>query len=113
MTYRILAIDDERYCEFANVVARTYKAGIEAITKLGPWDKIYFDHDLGAVEKQCGTNGFELTGYDLMCFIEANPQYRPKQIGLLTANPSGRLKMVAAIQAMGYVSVSPNEWTLP
>lgn len=47
------------------------------------WDMVYLDHDLGG----------EQTGYDIMCWLEANPVYLPKEIVIITSNPVGRQRM--------------------
>jgi len=90
---RILAIDDARECSYAHVLARTYHDGIAALTKLGPWDELYLDHDLGRVESQFTETGRELTGYDICEFLEANPDHRPKKVFIISSNPSGRARM--------------------
>jgi hypothetical protein len=100
MAKRILAIDDERPCKGANIVARTYEDGLKAL-ELGPWDELWLDHDLGAVEQQ-KIKGREATGYDILCFMEQvfPPSKLPKKILLLTSNASARPKMEAAIERL-------------
>lgn len=89
----ILAIDDVRELGYANVLARTYQDGINALKYLGPWDELYLDHDLGAIESQFTDSGIELTGYHICEFLEANPEYRPKEVFIVSSNPSGRQRM--------------------
>jgi hypothetical protein len=98
---RRLGIDDCRELAYCDVLARTYVDGIAALTHLGPWDELYLDHDLNAI-RGClhPTTGREMTGYDVVCFLEENPQLRPKIVKLVTSNPSGRIKMVAALKKM-------------
>ena len=100
MAKRILAIDDERECKGANIVARTYEDGLKAL-ELGPWDELWLDHDLGAVEQQ-QIRGREATGYDILCFMEQafSPSKLSKKIVLLTSNASARPKMEAVIDKL-------------
>jgi len=79
----------------ADVVARTYDAGVEAL-KDGFYDILYLDHDLGDPDPA-------KTGYGIICFIEANPQYKPGKIQLVTSNPVGRKNMQVVIDKL-YVS---------
>ena len=97
---RILAIDDCRELSFAHVLCRTYNDGIAALKFLGPWDVLYLDHDLGALDRQYTDTGAEATGYKILCFLEENPQYLPKKIELVTSNPVGRIKMVDLIKKL-------------
>jgi hypothetical protein len=45
------------------------------------------DHDLGDYS---GPDGRELTGYDIACWLEQNPQHLPDRIEIVTNNPAGR-----------------------
>jgi hypothetical protein len=62
---------------------------------MGPWDVLYLDHDISSYE-----DGREYTGYDVMCFLEANPHLLPREIRLVTANPAGRVRMQAVIEKL-------------
>lgn len=93
MRRRILGIDDCRELSYCAVLARTYHDGIRALKFYPKWDELHLDHDLGAVEPQYTESGRELTGYDVLCFLEENPEYLPKRIVLVTSNPSGRVRM--------------------
>ena len=86
---RILLIDDCRSPANydATHTARTFNKGLEMIRE-GSWDVIIFDHDLGDEDPAH-------TGYDLMCYLEQNPEYIPKDIWICTSNPVGRVKMQA------------------
>ena len=88
---KTLLIDDLRNIS-ADVVARTFDAGIDAL-KNGPYDVLYLDHDLGDEDPA-------KTGYGIMCFIEANPQYKPNSIVLVTSNPVGRKNMQVVIDKL-------------
>lgn len=95
---KTLLIDDLRNIP-ADIVARNYDAGIEALRDQGPFDLLYLDHDLGDY-----AHGVEKTGYDIMLFLEENPQYLPKEIKLVTSNPVGRRKMQVVIDKLYKVS---------
>lgn len=101
-TKRILLIDDVRENSYlvsskglepATHIARTYDEGLRLL-KEGNWDELYLDHDLADTQVP------ERTGYTLLCFIEEFPQYLPKAITLVTANPVGRYKMQSLIDAL-------------
>jgi len=100
MPRRILAIDDCRECAYAAVLARTYHDGIRALKFFPKWDELHLDHDLCAVEHQSTESGKELTGYDVLCWLEENSEYLPKKIKLLTDNPSGRVKMEMVLKKL-------------
>jgi len=54
------------------------------------------DHDLGLFfgkEK-------EYTGYDVLLWLERNPQYMPKSICIHSANPVARKKMFQTIESI-------------
>ena len=80
-----LLIDDQRNLP-ADRVARTYREGIEALREQH-WDLLYLDHDLGDFS---GIEGRELTGYDVACWLEENPQFLPDKVEIITSNPAGR-----------------------
>lgn len=90
---RILAIDDCRELAFAHVLCRTVQDGITALKYMGPWDSLYLDHDMGAIQRQFTESGVELNGYHVLCFLEENPEFLPKAIRLVTDNASARPKM--------------------
>lgn len=98
-----LLIDDQRTPEFIEalygvkpeIVARTFADGINAI-KTGNIDCLFLDHDLGCYDE----DGKELTGYTVMLFLEEHPEYLPKEIVVVSANPVGRQKMRDVIQQL-------------
>jgi hypothetical protein len=100
---KVLLIDDTRTEEAPNImrkidlIARTYWTGIDALTKMGPWDVLLLDHDLNSFVE--GTNK-EYTGYDVMCFLEANPEFLPKRIEVVSSNPVGRKRMQIVIDQL-------------
>jgi hypothetical protein len=88
---RTLLIDDKRNIE-ATRVARTFEDGIKALSEEGPWDVLYLDHDLGQEDGKDGTG--------IINWIEANTQFLPKKIELVTSNPVGRLRMQVVIHKL-------------
>lgn len=91
-TTKILLIDDMRDIK-ADVVARTFDEGIKALKNKGPFTTLYLDHDLGDENPT-------KTGYDIMCFLEENPQYLPERILCISANPVGRQKIQVVIEKL-------------
>jgi len=90
---RTLLIDDVRNLE-ANVIARNYNEGILQLRENGPWDLLLLDHDLASFD----TNGREKTGYDVMCFLEKFPVFKPKEIRCVSDNPVGRQRIETVIK---------------
>lgn len=90
---KTLLIDDKRDIS-SGCIARTYDNGILLLTSCR-WDKLLLDHDLG-----CFKNGKEMTGYDILCFLEEHPKYLPGKIELVTDNPVGRKKMQQVIDKL-------------
>ena len=95
-----LMIDDMRdethvNCEL-DVIARNYWTGIEQL-KLRQWDVLFLDHDLSSF-MQAGPK--EWTGYDVMCYLEENPQHLPKKIICISSNPAGRARIEQVIEKL-------------
>ena len=88
---KALLIDDIRDIK-ADRVARTFDDGIVAL-KEQKWDILYLDHDLGDSDPA-------KTGYDILNWLEANPEYLPVEIFLVTQNPVGREKMLKLIDRL-------------
>ena len=76
------------------VVARNYADGLRLLQQ-EHWDVLYLDHDLADFS---GPNGRELTGYDVLCFLEEFPEHLPGDIIIVSDNASGmqRMRMVIA-----------------
>lgn len=91
MSIKTLLIDDVRNIE-ATKIARTFDEGISAL-KEEVWDILYLDHDLAEEDPK-------KTGYGIMCFLEENKQYLPKEIILVTSNPVGRKQMEVIINKL-------------
>jgi len=97
---KIIAIDDERPCLFADILCRTASAGLKALQTMGPFDSLFLDHDLGAYRPETDDRGNELSGYSILCFLEEHPEFMPTEIHLLTSNGGGRTNMVLALDKM-------------
>lgn len=89
---RTLLIDDMREIQ-ADVVARNYATGIKALELMGPFDILLLDHDLGSEEPK-------ETGYGIMCFLEENTEYLPKEIIIVSSNPVGRENIQRVIDSL-------------
>lgn len=98
MHERHLLIDDCRNLGI-EYVARTYDAGIEML-KMGEWDMLWLDHDLGAIRKCYSDRDYELTGYDILCWLEEHPEYLPKKITVVSGNPSGAERMEKLVKKL-------------
>jgi hypothetical protein len=88
---RRLLIDDFRDENFfPNVeftaVCKTFESGLLYLEKHGPWDELWLDHDLGDPSDK-------KSGYAICVWLERHPQYLPKVIQVITANPVGRRRM--------------------
>lgn len=101
-----LLIDDLRDIK-ADVIARTFEQGIEALKNSGPFDILYLDHDLGEIDghgsevpRDVDGELYLPNGYGIMCFLEANPELLPKDIMLVTSNPVGRKRMKTVIDKL-------------
>ena len=100
---RVLLIDDTRTEEAPNImrkvdlIARTFWTGLDALKLMGKWDVLLLDHDLNSFVE--GTNK-EYTGYDIMCFLEENPQFLPGRIEVVSSNPVGRKRMQLVIDKL-------------
>ena len=86
-----LLIDDLRNIA-ADRIARTYDEGILALQE-GPWEILYLDHDFGDPDER-------KTGYGIMCWLEANPEYLPGRIQIVSANPVGRKNIQVVIDRL-------------
>lgn len=89
---RTLLIDDVRNLQ-ADVIARNFDEGIRQLNN-GPWDLLLLDHDLASFD----CDGREKTGYDIMCFLEEFPEYKPKEIRCVSDNPVGRKRIETVIK---------------
>ncbi len=88
-----LLIDDKREIK-CDIVARTFDKGIEEL-KENKISILYLDNDLGQIRK----NG-EKSGYKVLCWLEENPQYLPKEIILVTQNPVEKIRMSKLINKL-------------
>ena len=53
--------------------------------------------DLSSQRNFSGVGGRELTGYDIACWLEQNPQFLPDRIEIVTNNPAGRRNIELAL----------------
>ena len=95
-----LLIDDTRdethvSCAL-HMIARNYFAGITALTCGIKWEILYLDHDLHTYDD----DSREWTGYDIMLFLENNPQFLPKKIICVSSNPPGRARIEQVIEKL-------------
>lgn len=88
---RSLLIDDLRAID-ADVVARTFDDGIEALKKQR-FDVLYLDHDLGDPDPK-------KTGYGIMVFLEENLKLLPGKIICVSSNYPGRKRIEAVIEKL-------------
>lgn len=104
---KVLLIDDIRdiemvmpnyrsYSDFTATTVRNFQMGIIALKMHGPFDILFLDHDLASFDE----NGKEKTGYDIMCFLEENPEYLPGEISIVSSNPVGRRNMQVVIDKL-------------
>lgn len=107
MKIKILAIDDERSFDDADLICRTYSEGEKAILE-GGWDALYLDHDLADMSVP------EKTGYSILLLLEDpdNAHLRPSIVVLVTANSSAYPKMEMALFSMGYEKAGPKTYSL-
>lgn len=95
MKIKTLLIDDMRNLK-ADRVARTFDEGITALQE-EVWDVLLLDHDLGCFD----SDGKEYTGYDIMCWLEENPEFLPVcDIRIVSSNPVGRQRMQQVIDKL-------------
>lgn len=100
---KVLLIDDQRtpvliksqYDIQVTSLASDYHEGIRLLKEGGPFDLLLLDHDLSSWTED---GSRELTGTDIMQFLIDNPQFLPKDIFLVTANPVGRMRMQEMIK---------------
>lgn len=85
---RTLLIDDMRNLE-ADYIARTFEDGIMALDKMGPWDLLLLDHDLGQEDGKDGTG--------IVNWLEQNTNKMPKEVRIVSSNPVGRNRMQLVI----------------
>ena len=92
----VLLVDDCRDADFIEKaygirptnVAKTYDEAIQII-QTKHFNIIMMDHDLGCFDK----DGKEYNGTHVLTFIEPNPQYKPDDFIMVSANPVGRKNM--------------------
>jgi hypothetical protein len=94
-----LLIDDVRDFN-VDAIARTADAA-KKMLRIGGWDKIFFDHDLGS----------DVTGYDILVYALENEFLNKSKIVFVTSNPVGRERMESALKEHNFVVVRPNPYS--
>lgn len=97
---RVLVIDDERFQDYTipkgDYIARDAFDGMKQLAENGPWGMLMIDHDLATFDK----DGKEVTGYDILCWLEQNEEFLPHKIVILSSNPVGRANMQRVIDSI-------------
>jgi len=98
-----LLIDDLREMKMDHI-ARNARDGQKALLAF-PVTHLYMDHDLGDVD--------EPTGYDVLVWALMRDAC-PDNVRMVTSNPVGRDRMIAALENAGYEKCGPwhiRPWT--
>lgn len=99
----VLWLDDVRPpWKHGFVGAEWVKTAEAAITELatGKYDYASLDHDLSEMATIGMAPAGEKTGYDVVCWLEQNPQFWPSRgVRVHSMNPSGAERMRAVISA--------------
>lgn len=91
-----LYLDDLRKCPVGWTLAQTADEAIELL-KTGKVEEASLDHDL-AEEHYSGDFSKGKTGYDVVCWMEANNVWPSNGTHVHSLNPVGREKMYAVIR---------------
>jgi hypothetical protein len=75
--------------------AKTADEAIRAL-KTGRVERASLDHDL-SIQRACGFDDASKTGYDVVCWMEANDVWPIGGVTVHSLNPVGRARMQAAI----------------
>ena len=76
------------------------------------WDIVFLDHDLGGMQMVVSMSDTgEKTGYQVACFLEEFPIYKPTKVIVHSLNPAGAKNMCAAVY--GAVHIPINKLFLP
>lgn len=90
---KILVIDDMRQFTHLQdaIYARTSQDGIEQIRDNGPWDYIFWDHDLGGADTTINIFNYFLWEHDAKDLIDRLEEelFRTPKHYIITANPVG------------------------
>ena len=103
MTGYVLWLDDIRQpWKHGYVGADWVKTADEAIAalKTGRYDFASLDHDLSEAATMGCASPDEKTGYTVVCWLEAHPEFWPKDgVKVHSMNPAGAKKMRAIIES--------------
>jgi CheY-like chemotaxis protein len=80
---------DKYYQEDEVHLVRTYKEGLEELQKKS-YDTLLLDHDLGGIK----------TGYDILLWLEVNPDLSPDNIILISHNSVGVKNMANVLDRL-------------
>lgn len=90
---RVLVIEDIRTFRFPATYARTLAEAWQELGN-GPWDEIWFDHDMGLTSDS--DNTYEIAQYMERRAVEGTP-IDVKRVVVHTANPYGGDRLMAAL----------------
>lgn len=99
---KILLIDDRRGWIGETVAARTYDAGVELLQSFR-WDALWLDHDLGPGD---------LSGYQVMCWLETHQDRMPNEVYVVSSNPAGRKRIEQVLKKFYEFNHSTQFWEL-
>jgi CheY-like chemotaxis protein len=83
----------KKFGEHILVMVDSAKSAIEELQSQ-KWDTVMLDHDLGG---EYGVDSGPGTGYEVAKWLSENPQHKPHQIIIHSANPVGRDRMKAEL----------------
>lgn len=98
----VLLIDDEKTPEYIyktygieiNEWAKTYYTALRYLRR-EKWDLVLLDHDLGQF-----VNKVEITGYDILLWLENNKEFLPKRIDCISWNLAGRQRIEQKVREL-------------
>lgn len=95
-----IMIDDTRDETNVNTsldfIARNYWSGLHLLRTVKKIDTLFLDHDLHSYDSA----GREWTGYDIIKYIEENPEVMPGKIICIIGNPPGRARIEQVIKKL-------------
>jgi len=83
----ILMIDDVRSIE-RGLIARDFDTAIRVLGNMPRFDCVYLDFNY---RNEASIN--PKTGYDILLWLEENPEKAPRHVKLITSNNRGRMEM--------------------
>ena len=105
---KVLVIDDERIIEGADIIAKDYDSGIDALKNNGPWDLLYLDHDYKPQHAKDPLGDHKDNGTAVCKWLAKNPQYCPRrEVNIVSTNPIGTIRMGNILMNL-YADVNSN-----